>query len=135
MYQAAFLNKIISSSLKLLNNLRDAMDMSVCSCDCGLFKFTVSYSDYVASSDRLKTINRAGCGGSLSWRSLSSQPRIFLERLKKKPRNASVRIVFVQNEVRTRNIPNTRQKPYQLSQRSRSAGVILKYYKLCTDVH
>ena len=53
----------------------------------------------------------------------------------KKPRKASVRIGFVQNEVRTRNIPNTRQKPYQLGQRGRSAGVILKYYKLYTDVH
>lgn len=112
MYLAALLNKIISSSLKIPNNLRDAMDISVCLWVCRFFNFIISHSGYVVSSDWL----RASTQSERLWRQLvmaflivSTQNFLRAIVKKKKKGKASVRIGSVHIEVRTRNIPNTIQ--------------------------
>ena len=59
MHLAEFLSKIISSPLKLIVNLWDAKEMSVNLCVCMFFKYVISYSGYVASSDRLRANNQS----------------------------------------------------------------------------
>jgi hypothetical protein len=74
--------------------------------------FVGSLNTHVESSDRL----RAVIEWDMLWRQLAVAFFIVLNqnllRATEKTRKASVTRVPAQNGVRTRNIPNSRQKPY-----------------------